>query len=170
VPLRVDWGNARGFRLRATATSSTTRTFRITFPDPVPTGLTLYQMPNWTVVAYTIIDKHTIEVRVPTANGTVNLAFVLAATAPLPSITAITTPNTSRVSLTFSTTAGFQYRVERTLQLVPAGWTDVPHALAVGDPLTLDAVTGTGTAATVFVELPAAGSAFYRLTMERAAP
>jgi len=136
----------------------------------VPTGLTLYQMPNWTVVSYTVIDKHTIQLQVHTGSGSVNLAFVFAATAPLPTITATQMPNASRVSLTFSTTAGFQYRVQRTVQLVPAGWTNVPHALAVGDPLMLDAVAGTGTAATVFVEMPAAGSAFYRVTMEQAAP
>ena len=170
VPLRVDWNTAWGITLRGTATSSTTRTIRITFPEPVAAGLTLYQMSSWTVMSYTLIDPYTIEIRLWVASGPVNLAFVLAATAPLPSITAIQLPNASRVSLTFSTTAGFQYRVQRTLQLTPAAWSNVPHALAVGDPVTLNVVAGTGATATVFVEAPANASAFFRIQMEPLLP
>lgn len=142
----------------------------ITFPEPLPAGLTLYRMPTWTAMSHTVVDPHTIELSLWVASGSVNLAFVLAATAPLPFITSIEVPNASRVSLTFRTTLGLQYRVHRTLQLAPAGWADVPQALALGDPAALDTVAGTGAAVTVFVELPAAGNAFYRLTMEQATP
>ncbi len=168
TPLRVDWSQAWGVTLLGTATSSTTRTIRITFSDPVPAGMTLYLMPAWTVVSYTLVDPYTIEVQRWVASGQVSLAFVLAATAPLPSITSIRLPNASRLLLTFSTSAGFQYRVQRTPQITSPTWTDVPYALAMGDPVTLDAVDGTGAGASVFVEKPADGSAFFRVTMEAA--
>ena len=133
-------------------------------------GLMLYQMTNWAVVSYTLVDPYTIEVRLWVASGQVNLAFVLAATAPLPTVTSIQVPNASRVSLTFSTTARFRYRVQRTLHLAPAAWTDVSHALAFDDPVTLDTVAGTGAGVTVFVEAPANASAFFRIQMEPLLP
>ena len=170
VPLRVEWASARGFRLTATATSSATRHIRITFPDPVPEGLTLYRMPGWTVVPYTRVDPHTIEISLWLAAGSIDLACVLTGVAPLPSVLTLQPLEASRLALTFSTTAGFRYGIQRSPHLSPGAWTGVPLALALGDPVTLDAVPGTGGAVGVLVELPPENSSFFGIAMEPTEP
>ncbi len=168
IPLLVDWDTARGARLHTTNSGASTKVIRITFTDPVPTGATLYRLPGWTAVSYTIVDKHTIEVRLWLSAYETDLAFVLGTALVPPKISAIGLPNTTRVSLSFGTSAGFNYYVQHALQLSPAEWTNVPFATAIGDPLTLGQTPGNGAGMTVFVEQPLGSGAFFRVVMQRA--
>ncbi|MDH7503803.1 MAG: hypothetical protein QHJ82_13980 [Verrucomicrobiota bacterium] len=94
------------------------------------------------------------------------LVLVLAPTAPRPTFTAVQTFVSSRLGMTFSTTPGFRYRMQRAPELRSGAWTDVPHALSEGEPCTRESFTGTGETVTAFVDAPTTGNAFFRLTME----
>ncbi len=82
-----------------------------------------------------------------------------------PSITDITLHPPSRVALTFQTTAGVQYSVQQAQTVTTAVWTDVPHAMSAGDPITLETQKGTGAPLTIFLEPPPASNMFYRIHM-----
>ncbi len=165
VPMMIHWSNSVGFFISGTATSGSTKTFRITFSDPVPEGLTLNRLPAWTATPYTVVDQHTIEVKIWLNAGSYVLPFVLAKTAPLP---AIGSPQVlgARFSLSFTTTAGYRYRVLQAEGLSDAAWQEVKHSRGAEDPATLDFLDGSGAVETVFVDLPAPGSAtFFRIQM-----
>lgn len=164
VPLMIHWSNSVGSVITGTATSASTKTFRITFPDPVPEGLTLYRLPAWTATPYTVVDEHTIEVKFWLYAGSYVLPFVLGKTAPLPTVSALRLVG-SQLSLTVSTTAGYRYRVLQTADITLPLWQEVKHSRAAGEPATLDFLEGSGTSETVYVDLPALGSAFFRLQM-----
>ncbi len=90
--------------------------------------------------------------------------------APPAFVTSIALPKPSRVELKFSTTSGLRYRAQRAPDIASGDWTNVPHSLALDDPLILQSRQGTGDIQTIFVEsLPGPG-AFYRMIMERAEP
>jgi len=165
VPLMINWSNSLGSVITGTATSGSTKTFRITFPEPVPEGLDLYRLPAWTATPYTVVDEHTIEVKLSLSAGSYVLPFVLAKTAPLPTISA---PEVvaSQLSLSFSTVAGYRYSVLRTADLAAPAWQEVKHSRNAGDPATLDSLDGSGTTETIFVDLPASGSGFWQLRMQ----
>jgi PKD repeat protein len=168
--LLLDWTSAFGFHLTGTATSSTTRSFDVTFAETLPDDFTLYRLPGWTPIAYTLLDEHTLRVSLWIPAGAVDLTFVLADTHAVPSILATEAAAGARLSLTFDTIPGFRYRIERTLQLAPVAWTNVPHARAVSDPATYEYLDGTGAAETVYVDLPGGDSAFFRISLERTTP
>ena len=166
APPLLDWESALGFHLEGAATSSTTRTIRATFEETLPTnGFKLYQLPGWTPVSYSLVDEHTVQVQLWVPSGAVNLSFVFAGLHSAPVISATAVALVARFSLTFDTLPGFQYRIQRSLQLVPDAWTNAPHARAPGDPMSLDTLEGTGSPETVFVELPVNDSAFFRVNM-----
>lgn len=166
VPLMIDWANSSGFVIRGVATGGSTKTFRVTFPDPVPEDLKLYRLPAWTQTASTLVDKHTIELALWLKAGSYVLPFVLAKAAPLPTVSAYATAGSGRLSLRFATTAGYRYAVEKNSGLASTGWSGVPHARGPGDPATLDYLDGAGGTATVYVDLPVSGSGFYRVRMQ----
>ncbi|MCL4178326.1 MAG: PKD domain-containing protein [Verrucomicrobia bacterium] len=165
VPLAINWSNSLGFVISGTATSGSTKIFRITFPDPVPEGLILYRLPAWTEMPYTVVDQHTIEVNSWLNAGSYVLPFVLAKAAPLPTISAfrVVAP---QFSLSFSTITGYRYRVLQTADLSAPAWQEIKHSRAVGEPATLDFLDGSGASETVYVDLPTLGSTtFFRLQM-----
>jgi len=166
VPLMVDWLNSSGFVIRGVATSGSSKTFRVTFPYPVPEGLKLYRLPAWTQNAYTLVDKHTIELKFWLNAGSYVLPFVLAKAAPLPTVSAFGSAGSGRLSVSFATTAGYRYAVEKNSGLAAAGWSGVRHARSPGDPATLDYLDGAGGTETVYVDLPVSGSGFYRVRMQ----
>ncbi|HEY9174820.1 MAG TPA: PKD domain-containing protein [Verrucomicrobiae bacterium] len=170
VPLLVDWNTARGVRLHTTNTSASTKVIRITFTDPVPAGATLYRLPAWTAVPYTIVDTHTIEVRLWLSAYETNLAFVLGMTATRPAILASRPSASGQLALTFGTATGYRYRIERSPQLVPAAWTTALHSRTAGTPATAESLDGSGSPETVFVDLPEGESMFFRLSIDTASP
>jgi hypothetical protein len=87
-----------------------------------------------------------------------------------PVLTGVTKHNPSRVALTFSTAAGFQYRVQCAQQLFPPVWTNIRHALTTADPLVFESQKGKGAPQTVFVDVPPIARLFYRISMERGDP
>lgn len=165
VPLMIDWDNSLGFVISGTATSGSTKTFRITFPYPVPEGLSLYRLPPWTKLSCTVVDKHTIEVKLWLNAGNYVLPFVLAKAAPLPTISAFQWV-ASQVSLSFVTTPGYRYTVQKTDALALPAWTEVKHARNPGDPATDDLLDGSGLIETVYVDPPASGLGFFRIRMQ----
>ena len=140
----IDWNNSRGFVITGTAINGSSKTFRITFADPVPEGLILYRLPGWTRVSYTIVDKHTIEVGFWLYSGSYTLSFVLAKAAPLPTISAIEPGASAKLSLRFPTTIGYRYAVQQTPDLNVSPWVEIKHSRDPGNPATLDALDGTG--------------------------
>ncbi|NLH75176.1 MAG: PKD domain-containing protein [Verrucomicrobia bacterium] len=174
APELVDWTKALGVqvRMKMTAPSGTEKVL-ITFADPIPAGATLYRLcrvswrpwPLWLAIMYETIDTHTIRVATSYEVDS-ELVLVLAPTAPLPTFTSVQTPVASRLGMTFSTTPGFRYRMQRAAELRSGAWADVPHALSEHEPCTSESVTGTGATVTAFVDVPSTGNAFFRLTME----
>jgi PKD repeat protein len=163
APEGVIWDTALGFHLEATATSSTTRIFEATFLQPVPEGLTLFRLPGWEEVPYTLIDPYTVEVRQHTGWGDQGFTYVLAKAVPVPTIIAAATADPLRLELTFNTMPDFSYRVERTPAVSPAAWNGVSHTTALGGAISQETLSGTGESATIFVERPVADGAFYRI-------
>ena len=164
--LLLDWTRALGFHLTGTATSSTTRTIDVTFAETLPDDFTLYKLPGWTPVAYTLVDEHTLRVSLWVPAGAVDLTYVLADTHTVPTIVAAGAVAGTRLSLTFDTIPGVRYRVQHTPQLAPPAWTNVSHALAAGDPATMEYLDGSGLAETLFADVPDSESAFFRLMLE----
>jgi len=76
-PLDVTWTNAKGFCVEANAPDGTYQ-FCINFDTPIQTGFTLYKLPNWTEVPYTIVGPNTIQVELDIAGGILDPCFVLA--------------------------------------------------------------------------------------------
>jgi len=125
----------------------------------VPEGLSLYRLPPWTKLSFTVVDKHTLEVKLWLNAGTYVLPFVLAKAAPLPTISAFQWV-ASQVSLSFVTTPGYRYTVQKTEALALPAWTEVKHARNPGDPATDDLLDGSGLIETVYVDPPASGLGF----------
>ena len=142
----------------------------MTFAETLPDDFTLYRLPGWTPIAYSLLDEHTLRVSLWIPAGAVDLTFVLADTHAVPVILAAEAGGGTRLSLTFDTIPDFRYRVERTLQLAPASWTNGLHARAVGDPATYESLDGTGSAETLYVDLPGGDGAFFRVSLERLTP
>jgi PKD repeat protein len=85
APEGLDEGGAFGFTLDATGPDGS-HAFRITFPSPYDPSMTLYKLPDWDVIPYTVIDAYTIEVVLDIVDGELDPVFVLAATLPLKSL------------------------------------------------------------------------------------
>ena len=170
APAIVDWETARGFRLQGSAPSSTSRAILATFSETLPDDFTLYLLPLWEPVSYTVLDAYTLEVRLWIPHGDVDLAFVLAGAIPAPAIADCRLVPGPRLALTFATMAGYDYSARRTPQLMPPDWVDVLHAVTPEGPADLDTLAGTGAEATVYVDLPEGSSAFFQVGMERHTP
>ena len=140
------------------------------FAETLPDDFTLYKLPAWTPVAYTLVDEHTLRVSLWIPAGAVDLTYVLADTHPVPTIRAEGAGAGRRISLTFDTVLDVRYRVQRTHQLTPATWTDVLHSRAVGDAAAFEMFDGTGSAETLYVDLPSDDAAFFRLNLEPRIP
>jgi PKD repeat protein len=178
APELVDWTRALGATVQlGVVTTQGPHAIQITFPDPIPAGAKLYSLwpvsfppgVRWSEKYYTVISAHTIHLVGQFATG-YELVLVLAPTAPLPAFTGVQTATTSRLAMTFSTTPGFRYRMQRAPELRSGAWTDVPHALSESEPCTIESVTGTGATVTAFLDVPTRGNAFFRLTMESTVP
>ena len=167
--LMVDWSTARGVRLHTTNTSASTKVIRITFPEPLPTGATLFRLPGWTTVAYTVVDQHTIEVRLWLGSTETDLAFVLGTSAARPTVKVSPVPGEAQLGLMFNTAAGYRYRIERSPQLAPAVWATALHSRTAGTPVTTESLDGSGSPETVFVDAPAGGIMFFRISASAAA-
>ncbi|MFC1978542.1 PKD domain-containing protein [Chloroflexota bacterium] len=75
APAGVDLDNARGFEITATGADDT-YSFRINFTTPIDSDFTLYKLPSWTVVPYTVIDEYTIEVSLTVTGGVLDPPFM----------------------------------------------------------------------------------------------
>lgn len=170
VPLLLEWDDAWGFHLTGTSTSSRARDIMVTFAETLPDDFTLFQLPSWTPIAYDLVDAHTLQVSLWVPSGAVDLTFVLANALPSPGILAAGPFAGPRLSLTFDTIPEILYRVERTLGLLPLAWTNVPHARTVGDPATFESLDGTGSAETLYMDLPGSDAALFRLKLESGSP
>jgi len=80
VPPDVIWEDAKAFYLEATGPDGV-HVFFITFSDegaPIEAGFTLYKLPDWTEIAYTIVGPRTIRIELEITDGVVDPPFVLA--------------------------------------------------------------------------------------------
>lgn len=169
APADLDWATAYGFRIGATGPNGN-KTFRIAFCEPISTNYLLYRLPAWTNVAYTNINQVAIDVSLPIAGGVLNTNLVLARKIIACALVRCELAGTNRLRLTFTTRTGNQYRVLRGAQLVPPEWQLVPHARSIGDPLTLETLTGSGAPETVYVAIPPDATGFYCIAVESLIP
>lgn len=166
APGLLDLASSRGFQLATHATSSTTRKIRITFSQPVPSGLTLYQLPGWTQRAYTVVDTYTIEISLSISAGDTSLTFVLGRVVAAPTIASVGMSGVSRLALKFHTETNFIYSLVRSSQLGPATvWENALHARSSEDPLNAEFLAGTGVSETIFADC--LGGGFYRVAVRR---
>lgn len=165
VPGGLLWDSALGFHVRGDAATSTTRIFRATFADSVPAGCVLYRLPDWEPMPFRRVEPHTIEVAQPTGGGEHSWVYLLAEVLPVPTISVATGATPARLALTIKTTPDLTYRVERTPAMVPAVWEAVPHALTPEATLSESPLIGDGETATLYVESPDTGAAFYRISV-----
>ena len=77
IPSDVTLENAKGFHLEAIGPDGSYEFF-VTFETPVESGFTLYKLPDWTEVAYTIVGSNTIRIELGIVGGVLDPAFVLA--------------------------------------------------------------------------------------------
>jgi hypothetical protein len=80
MPPDVTYENAKGFHLEATGSDGSYEFF-VTFETPVENGFTLYKLPSWTEVAYTLVGPNTIRVELNIIGGVLDPAFILAGSA-----------------------------------------------------------------------------------------
>ncbi|MFC1971289.1 hypothetical protein ACFLV0_05135 [Chloroflexota bacterium] len=80
MPPDVIWEDAKAFYLEATGPDDI-HEFFITFSDegaPLEVGFTLFKLPDWTEIDYTIVGPRTIRVVLEITDGVVDPPFVLA--------------------------------------------------------------------------------------------
>jgi PKD repeat protein len=158
------WENSRGFFMDLDATSSTDRSFRITYTDPLPEHFKLFRLPDWVETPYTIIDEHTLEIRLWISRGKTSLAFVLSLVNPIgPRVIVSTTSNPWLLALHFGTVDGAEYQVERTLDLDADDWAPEAHSTDFDRLPNQQILTGDGENAAIYVNRPHSPDAFFRL-------
>ena len=162
APAGLDWEAALAFSLAATGPSGECR-FRIRFPGPVPADATPYKLPDWTVVPYVRVDDITIEIELQIVGGELDPLFVLAGLVPAVAFDGVTLSDTGRLRLGFPTLAGREYAVQRTGFLIPAAWETALFATAATGAATNAVLIGTGSPATLYLEIPADAQGLYRL-------
>ena len=59
APADLDWETARGFRIVATAGTSSSRAIQATFSEPLPDDFLLYALPTWDPIAFTLVNEYT---------------------------------------------------------------------------------------------------------------
>ena len=165
MPVYLDREKALGFHFAATASSSRTRSFRVTFEQALSDDYTLYQMPDWTPVEFTLIDDHTIEVSVHTPIGDVELAYVLAPMLEERTPFAIRVEDASQVAVSIETLRGVDYQFQYCPDLLPGSWASIPFATDSGGPFDQDLLAGDGGEATLHFETPAALPGFIQAQM-----
>jgi PKD repeat protein len=79
APGDIDWATARGFELAAAGPDGT-YDFDITFTSPLDPGFTLYKLPGWVEIPYTVIDAYTIRISLTITGGVLDPPFVMAGT------------------------------------------------------------------------------------------
>ena len=79
IPSDVTLESAKGFHLEAIGPDGSYEFF-VTFETPVEGEFTLYKLPDWTEVAYTIVGSNTIRIELNIVGGVLDPAFILAET------------------------------------------------------------------------------------------
>ncbi|WP_321496075.1 PKD domain-containing protein [uncultured Desulfobacter sp.] len=92
APDMINSETAFGFTISATGEDGT-YPFQITFPSPYDPDMVLYKLPDWTELAYTIIDEYTIEVELSIVDGQLDPPFVLTLFYPLKTLTILVEGN-----------------------------------------------------------------------------
>jgi PKD repeat protein len=166
VPGLLDQSCVRGFRLVTHATSSTTRKIRITFSEPVPSGLKLYQLPAWTQRTYSAIDSFTIEISLSINSGDTTLTFMLGRVVARPAIGSVRLTPSARLAFSFQTETNFTYNLVRASQLAPAAIWEIALCARTSDgPSDIEFLPGTGAVETIYTDCT--GGGFYRIAIRQ---
>jgi len=162
---------ALGFHFEISTSSSTSRYFRATFPQPLSESFSVFRLPDWTEVPFTVIDEFTVEIREHIPIGETSVSYMIAQVLPKPAIQVETLPGGDRFAFSFDSTEHYEYRVESTPDLAEPDWQPVAHSATAEGLRDRAAFSGTGNRETIYVERDAGQpAAFYRLRITFAPP
>jgi PKD repeat protein len=156
--------NARGFRYDIFSKSSVLRTFRITFPTPLPESFTIFRLPDWVEKPYAVVGPFTVEIREHVSIGDNSFSYLLVQLIPDPVVSVESLPDGTRLAFSFDCVEDYSYQVERTPDISDPHWQPVAHSTTPDGSIDLASFPGTGNRETIYVERPPElPAAFFRL-------